>query len=287
MLQMLVDRARAHAEDLADIAIDLAAGDPIEHLGLADGEPEGGGQRARLGRAGALSHQQRGAGVVADQARQAQAPAVHDDGQGVRFALGQPGPRRRGQTPLRIQPGAQPLARCGRLPAHLPDQVDRQHRVSGGIDRLLPADHLSCIAHMRRDARQHFRRLDRFREVVHAAGLEARERVACLAKPRHEDDRDVGSPRVALQPPAGLEAVEAGHDGVEQDHIGQQLRDAVERGVAVGRHQHAIADGIECFVQHRQVLRRVVDDQHDPGALLTVEFRGDRVHPFTSSSARA
>ncbi|PZQ30670.1 MAG: hypothetical protein DI559_15785, partial [Ectopseudomonas oleovorans] len=40
MLQVLVHRARAEAEDVADIAVGLAAGDPAQHLHFALGELE-------------------------------------------------------------------------------------------------------------------------------------------------------------------------------------------------------------------------------------------------------
>ena len=46
VLQVLVHRARAGAEDVADVAVGLALGHPVQHLGLARGEAEG--ERHRL-----------------------------------------------------------------------------------------------------------------------------------------------------------------------------------------------------------------------------------------------
>src|SRR4029078_9114802 len=39
VLQVLVHRARADAEDLADVAVGLAGGEPADHFPLAFGEP--------------------------------------------------------------------------------------------------------------------------------------------------------------------------------------------------------------------------------------------------------
>ena len=69
--------------------------------------------------------------------------------------------------------------------------------------------------------------------------------------------------RVGLEPARDLETVEAGHHGVEQDHVGQRLGGARERRLAVERDQHGVAGVVERVVQRRDVVRHVVDDQHD------------------------
>ena len=42
---MLVDRARAVAEDFADVVAGFSLDDPVKHFGFALGEAEGGDQR--------------------------------------------------------------------------------------------------------------------------------------------------------------------------------------------------------------------------------------------------
>ena len=43
-LQVFLHRGRAGAEDVADVAVDLALDHPVQHLGFLGGEAEGAGQ---------------------------------------------------------------------------------------------------------------------------------------------------------------------------------------------------------------------------------------------------
>jgi hypothetical protein len=83
--------------------------------------------------------------------------------------------------------------------------------------------------HVRGHARQHLARADGLGHVVHAAGLEGGHHVLGLGQAGHEDDRDVRGGRVGLQPARHLEAVHAGHHGVEQHDVGVGLRGALQR----------------------------------------------------------
>src|SRR5437899_186448 len=70
------------------------------------------------------------------------------------------------------------------------------------------------------DCRQEIFRLKGLRYVRIRALLLAPELVAFLSLGRTEDDRDVLEPVVTLQIPAGLKAVAARHDHVQDDEVG-------------------------------------------------------------------
>jgi hypothetical protein len=62
---------------------------------------------------------------------------------------------------------------------------------------------------------------------------------------------------------ATSKAVHAGHQGVEQDDVGQAFARALQGGFAVGGDEHGVARFVERVVQQREVFRDVVDDQDD------------------------
>jgi hypothetical protein len=62
-------------------------------------------------------------------------------------------------------------------------------------------------------------------------------------------------PGVALQPPAGLEPVQPGQVGVEQDDVGRDLVDDPHRGRAVERDHDRHAGAVERVGEQPQGLR--------------------------------
>jgi hypothetical protein len=113
------------------------------------------------------------------------------------------------------------------------------------------------------NAGQHLLDHDRLCYVVDAAGFEAMNDVFGFGQSRHEDDRHMVEPGVALEPPAGLETVHARHDGVEQDDVGRDLVDDPHRRRAVERDHHRHARAVERVGEQAQRLRGVVDDERD------------------------
>ena len=82
---------------------------------------------------------------------------------------------------------------------------------------------------MRGDARQDFGRADRLGHVVGTAGGEGGDDMLGFGKAGHEDDGDVLRREVGLQSAGDFEAVDAGHQRVEQDDVGQALAGALQR----------------------------------------------------------
>ena len=83
-----------------------------------------------------------------------------------------------------------------------------------------------------------------------------------LGQAGHEDDGDGRGGGLGLQAPGHLKAVDAGHDGVQQHHVGQGLGGAADGGLAIERDQHGVAGFVQRVVQRGQVVGHVVDDQH-------------------------
>ncbi len=91
----------------------------------------------------------------------------------------------------------------------------RRARAHLGLQVELEAPEL----HVGSDPSQDLLGLKRLGDVVHAAQPEPLELVGRILQRRQEDHRNVAGPRVRLEAPAHLEAVEAGHADVEQDEI--------------------------------------------------------------------
>ena len=274
MLQVLVHRARAAAEDVADVLAGFALHDPVEDFGLALGEAEGGDEGFDGGGIVFLAQHDQPfvvAGLVVEGGEQA-AGAVGDE-QGLRFAAvvaggvggGDPGDQffrgdvfRVGEVVVH-QPAGE-----GRLPHQL--AVGGAHGHGGlaeGVEGAAGLAHLAGVLHVGGDAGEHFRRADRLGDVVGAAGGKGGHHVLGFGQPGHEDDGDVLGRKVGLEPAGHLEAVHAGHQRVEQDDVGQALAGPLQRRFAVGGHQHGVAGFIKGVVEQREVFRDVVDDQDD------------------------
>ena len=119
------------------------------------------------------------------------------------------------------------------------------------------------------DARQQLLALDRFGDVVDRAEAEALDLVGGIVHRGHEDDRDVGGARIALEPAADFEAVHLRHAHVEQDEVRRCQAHFLEcLRSAAGQHQVEPVLG-EKVGDQAQVLRFVVDDQQRGAARLT------------------
>ena len=73
------------------------------------------------------------------------------------------------------------------------------------------------IAEMGVDARDHLLRLDGLRDEIHRAGFEPAHLVLRVVERGQEDHRGVAGFGIVLEAAAGLVAVDARHDDVEQD----------------------------------------------------------------------
>ena len=70
-----------------------------------------------------------------------------------------------------------------------------------------------------------------------------------------------GSDAIGLEPFDGLDAVQLRHHDIEQDEIGQQLADLLQRLDPVRRGRHLVALGLEPHLQDVDIVRDIVDDQ--------------------------
>lgn len=123
------------------------------------------------------------------------------------------------------------------------------------------------------NARQHLLDHDWLGDVVDAAGFKSAHDMLGFGQARHEDHGNIGEPRIALQAPAGLESVNAGHHGVEQHDVGRDLFDDAHCGRAVERDHHRHPRAIERVGEQPQRLRRIVDDQRDVALFGSVFIR--------------
>ena len=284
---MLLGGGRAAAEDLADVLVGLALDHPVKHFGLARRQLQAQAHCLDDGGVGHLAQDDHPLGavvVVAGLLMQPQREAARrradrqyrrlDAIDRAREVLAQPAEhdrRRLGRAGAAI--AQQQLARQSGLPdeaafgqahgdAGVAECIERVARLAGLLRRLPRA---ACALQMHVHARQHFLRLDRLGDVVDAACLQRGNKVLGLGEAGHEDDRDVRSGWVGLKPARDLEAVDAGHHGVEQHDVGARLCGALQRGFSVGRDQHGVAGFVERVVQHCEVVGHVVDDQHQVG----------------------
>jgi hypothetical protein len=100
--------------------------------------------------------------------------------------------------------------------------------------------------------------VERFREIVVAPGVQALDDVPRVGPRGHQDDRDEGKARVALERANGRDSVEAWHHHVEENEIGQERAGPLETFDAVGRRLDRIALRFEPQAQDLEILGRVV-----------------------------
>jgi hypothetical protein len=114
------------------------------------------------------------------------------------------------------------------------------------------------------DAGQQLARIERFRDVVVGADLEADDSVDDITRRGDHDDADV----VALaQVTRECQAVFARHADVEQDQVGQIALDLSAHLGAVGGGPHGVAVAAEVLQQHGPNARVVIDDEHAGSAV--------------------
>ena len=145
---------------------------------------------------------------------------------------------------------------------HRPAQImrdDGKKGVFGGVQFLqLPL--LTPQQQMRMHPRQHFFVAQGLREIIHAARLKPVHNIVQIRKRGDENDRNVFRARIAFQAAAGFESVEARHQHVQQNQVGQKpLRDANRLFAALGN-QNAQVGVVQVREQHVNIFRRIVHD---------------------------
>ena len=158
--------------------------------------------------------------------------------------------------------GEQPFGLRAR-PAQRAGPVGGQQVPPRGVERAPGALGGPRVGEVRAQAREKLVEHDGLGHIIDPAGLEALDDVGRFAQCRHEDDRHVGDRGSLLEAPAGLKAVEPRHHGVEQNDVGRHPGANRKRGGASRRDQGREARLLEGVGQHRERVRRVVDEQHD------------------------
>ena len=92
-------------------------------------------------------------------------------------------------------------------------------RLAGRLQLLGHACEQVPMLQVRAHARQDLAMIEGLGDVVHAAGVEARELLRGVAQHGEKDHRDRTRQRDGLETPAGLVAVPAGHPDVQQDQV--------------------------------------------------------------------
>ena len=103
--------------------------------------------------------------------------------------------------------------------------------------------------------------VERLRQEVVRAGLEAAGLVLGAVERRQQQDRQAGLVGLAAQPLADLDAVEPRHHHVEADEVGCVLRDRRQRRRPVDRLDDVVALPRQQLAEQGQVGRLVVDGQ--------------------------
>ena len=114
---------------------------------------------------------------------------------------------------------------------------------------------------VRPHAREHLLRVEWLRDEVHRAGIEAAHLVHGVGQGGEEKDREVAPARVGLDAAAGLEAVKAGHEHVEQDDVRLGELQLREGTLAALGHEHLVAGVGEEVEQDAEIGRHVVHDE--------------------------
>ena len=269
VLQMLVDGPRAGTQDLADVPARLAPSHPQQHLGLALG------QLVTLGEAGhralhRLLHRQ----------QELAAADAADAGERMGRGLRRPGQRDRGRAcddaaypcerlALQHRPtfrghagGADEACGARRVPEHATLTIDRDQGPARGFQGGACAAHASGVGQVTADPGDQGLGVDRLGDVVDTAGVEALYHVLAVGETGHEQDRHRGQRGQGAQGGAGLETIQARHDGVEQDHVGCEALHPLDRGRTICCHQHGHAGRFERVGEQRQRLGGVIHDEH-------------------------
>ena len=305
MLQVFLDGHGAGAQDVANVAVDLALDHPVQHLGLARCELEAQGDGLDHGFIRHLLHDDEPVAAalgVTDLLVQAKGQALRPLLNAQARRLDQHG----GVAHMTAQPLADRLGCLRRLGAvvaqqqfarqrGLPHQFAVAHAhgdagIAKSVQRGSSLAFFTCALQVHLHAGQHFLGLDRLGDVVHTARLQRGHQVFGIKQAGHEDDGDVRRLRRRFQAPGHLKTVHAGHHGVQQHNVGQGLRRALQGRLAVGGDEHGVAGFVQRVVQHRQVVGHVVHDQHEVAVgtvqrLLQRGFGGASCHGSPGSIA--
>ena len=148
------------------------------------------------------------------------------------------------------------------------EAIHEQHAIRQARQRIGAAR-----VHLRPDARQHDREIQRLRHVVVRAEIERVDDVLAAILRGHHDDRQFRH-RVRL-PHAfqRLDAAHAGHHHVEQHRVDAAAAEHFQRARTALRRQHRIALAGEAARQHVAVHRIVVHQQQGGVCLVHVRLR--------------
>lgn len=84
----------------------------------------------------------------------------------------------------------------------------------------------------------------------------------CFGQTGHEHNRNVRRLRHGLELARHFKTVHTGHHGIQQHNVRQGLGSTLQGRHTTERHQHGVARFIQRVMQHGQVIRHVVHDQH-------------------------
>jgi len=124
------------------------------------------------------------------------------------------------------------------------------------------------LLQVRADPRQDLARVEGLGDVVHAAGREAFELLRRIAQRGEKDDRNDAGRLGRLEAPAGLVAVPAGHQDVQQNQVGSAPLGHAQANGPVAGDQGLEAEGIQLGDHGAELDRLVVDDEDRCRALL-------------------
>jgi hypothetical protein len=128
------------------------------------------------------------------------------------------------------------------------------------------------------DAGQHFGRVGGLRDVVDRSRLERAEFLLGHLHRGHEEDRNVRRLRTLLEALAGRDAVQAGHDQIDQDQVGRGVLQQRQRAAPTLRHEHIVAGLGQRVEEEGEIRGGVIDDEH--------ASRGRRFHAAEGRSER-
>ena len=112
-------------------------------------------------------------------------------------------------------------------------------------------------------AGNHFHRLYGFGHIVQSAGVEAFHHMLCFSQAGHEHHRHMAHIIHQFDAAAGFKTVDTGHDGIQQNNVRHNFFQTLNRGQAVGCHQHGITGFGQGIGQQRQIFRHIIHDQGD------------------------
>ena len=175
---------------------------------------------------------------------------------------------------FRLQPVLEPLDLGQRLP-QLSGAL-RHALLQLLVGRLqLPLQ--AAQTQVRRHPREDLVLLERLGDVVHRADGEAPHLFLGVGERGDEDDGDLAGPRIGLEPPRRLIAVQPRHQDVEQDEVGLGVLGLIQGTLTVACDQHGQPLAVQVLEQYGDVRRGIVDHQDGPALLgLRAHHRSSR-----------